>query len=438
MVAEPARRRGDNTLPYKITLRMSLLALKLPPRPRLGARTAEDGADVARTPAEFDFVFSADGKHVTDTGRAAPALLPKAERSVLVVADADVGWHRVEVPKAAPARLRAALVGAMEEALLDDEDTLHFALAPGAAPGGSGYVAVTHRAWLAGALAALDAVRPVEQVVPLAAPRDRPRGHFRPGADGGGTELVLAGRDGVSCLRLDGGLARAMLALDAEADVRWTAEPAVAAAAEAWLGEKVSVLTDAERMLGAAHSKFNMRQFDLVPRHRGMRALREWWRGFRGPQWRVVRWGLAGLVVVQLAGLNVFAWQQRQLVQGKREAMVELLRTTHPGVRAVLDAPAQMQRETDRLRSAAGRAGEADFEVLLGAAAAAWPDGAGPAPTLRFEPGRLTLAAPGWGEPQLRQFGERLRGAGYSAEAADGRVVVARRAVAPGAAGAQR
>jgi general secretion pathway protein L len=71
--------------------------------------------------------------------------------------------------------------------------------------------------------------------------------------------------------------------------------------------------------------------------------------------------------------------------------------------------------------------------VLLGAAAAAWPDGAGPAVTLRFESQRLTLAAPGWAEPQVRQFRERLLGAGYSAEFADGRVTVG-----PLAAGVQR
>jgi general secretion pathway protein L len=94
-------------------------------------------------------------------------------------------------------------------------------------------------------------------------------------------------------------------------------------------------------------------------------------------------------------------------------------------VRSVLDAPLQMQRETDRLRAAAGRPGESDYETLLGAAAAAWPDGAGPAASLRFENGRLTLTAGAWGEPQVRQFRDRLRGAGYMAEFADGRVVVA-------------
>lgn len=92
----------------------------------------------------------------------------------------------------------------------------------------------------------------------------------------------------------------------------------------------------------------------------------------------------------------------------------------------MLDAPLQMQRETDRLRAAAGRAGDGDLEALMAAAAAAWPDGLGPTQTLRFEPGSLTLVAQGWGDPQIQQFRERARSAGYGAEFAEGRVVVTR------------
>jgi general secretion pathway protein L len=90
----------------------------------------------------------------------------------------------------------------------------------------------------------------------------------------------------------------------------------------------------------------------------------------------------------------------------------------------VLDAPLQMQREAERLRAAAGRTGATDIEALLAAAAAAWPDGTGPVQTLRFDAGSLTLAAVGWGAPQVQQFRDRLRAAGYSAEFAEGRVVV--------------
>ena len=106
--------------------------------------------------------------------------------------------------------------------------------------------------------------------------------------------------------------------------------------------------------------------------------------------------------------------------------MTELLLSAHPGVRAVLDAPLQMERETERLRAAAGKPGDGDLESLLAAAAGAWPDGAPPVQGLRFEPGKLSMVAPGWGQPQLLQFKDRLRSAGLGAEQADGRLNVTR------------
>jgi general secretion pathway protein L len=103
-----------------------------------------------------------------------------------------------------------------------------------------------------------------------------------------------------------------------------------------------------------------------------------------------------------------------------------MLRETFPSVRTVLDAPLQMQRETEVLRAAAGRAGDSDLETLLGAAASAWPEGIGPVQTLRFEPGRLTLAAVGWSEPQVAQFRDRLRPGGWAVDSADGRLMLSR------------
>ena len=46
--------------------------------------------------------------------------------------------------------------------------------------------------------------------------------------------------------------------------------------------------------------------------------------------------------------------------------------------------------------------------------------------TLRFEPGRLTLSATGWSEPQLVQFRDRLRPGGWSVDSAEGRVTLSR------------
>lgn len=414
---------------------MSMLVIQLPPRPRLHARAVGgDAAALWRLPQEWSFVLSSDGHTVVQAGQAALALLPRADSVLLMLAEADVGWHRLLIPRAPAARLRAALAGVMEEALLDDEDALHFALAPGAAPGREGWVAVTHRPWLAAALAALEgAGRTVERVVPASMPLgqqgDAARGHFftAEAGDDAVPWLTLSSADGVACLRLAGGLARALLPAAGEA-VRWTTTPAAAAAAESWLGAPVPLLSEAERALEAAQGTANLRQFDLAARHRGSRALRAGAQRFFSREWRPVRLGLGALVLLQLLGLNAYAWQQREALAAKRLAMADLLRSTHPGVRAVLDAPVQMQRETERLRAAAGRAGDNDLEVLLAAAAAAWPDGQGPVQTLRFESGLLTLAVPGWAEAQQQQFSERLRSAGFAAEFSEGRLTVTRAA----------
>lgn len=420
---------------------MSLLALQLPPRDRLAPRAAAHSAQPGlRLPAEWSFVLSADGRTPARTGTATLAQLPKADSTVLVLAEADVSWHRIPVPKAPAARLRAALAGVMEEALLDDDEALHYALAPDAVPGRSGWVAVTDARRLSAALGALEAAgRTIEGVVPAAAPLPvgaPPRGHFHVGGDAPGASvaeddhpwLTLAGPDGVVCVRLSGGLARALVPPEALADGRWSANPAAATAAERLLGRPVPLMGEAERVLEATRSGVNLRQFDLAARNRGTRAMRGGARRFLSADWRAVRLGLAALLVLNLVGMNAYAWQQQQAIAAKRVAMSELLKVAHPGVRTVLDAPLQMERETERLRTAAGRAGATDLEALMAAAAAAWPDAAGPTQSLRFETGSLTLNAPGWAEPQVQQFRARLRAAGYGAEATAGRVVITRAA----------
>ena len=115
---------------------MSVLVIQLPPRDRLRARSAvADTAAAWRLPQEWSFVLSSDGRTVAQAGQAALTLMPRADSVVLMLAEADVGWHRVLIPRAPAARLRAALAGVMEESLLDDDEALHLALGPGAVAG---------------------------------------------------------------------------------------------------------------------------------------------------------------------------------------------------------------------------------------------------------------------------------------------------------------
>jgi general secretion pathway protein L len=392
---------------------MSVLVVLIPPRDRAAPLAA------AREGLEYAYVLSPDGLVLTTQGRAVPAELPRADSVIAVLADADVSWQRLTLPRAPAARLRAALVGSLEEALLDDPDSLHFALAPGAAAGQPTWIAVTRRAWLQSHLGALEAARvPVARVVPSSWPDEPPSGHFDADADAGAPlRLAWAHADGVAQLRLQGTLARSLIGLPSDGVARWSASPAAAAPAERWLGGPVIVMTEEQRALQATRSLWNLRQFDLAPHHRGALALRDAWQRFLAPGWRPVRIGLATLLVLQVVGLNLWAGQLRGQVQARKVAMDQLLRDAHPQVRSVLDAPLQMQRETDVLRAAAGRPGDADLESLLGAAAAAWPQGMSPATGLRFESGRLNIPVAAWAPAQREQFSARLRAGGVQVEA---------------------
>ncbi len=410
---------------------MSTLVIQLPARPRL-----QGGTEAVRASApggmgpELAYVLTPDGLAVAKHGRAAAAVLPKADSVVLVLADTDVSWHRITVPKAPAAQQRAAIAGVLEEQLLDEPGALHLALAPGGTGGQSAWVAAIDKAWFAAELRSLDkAGVQVERAVPVSWPEATPMGHFSTafGADAGAPmQLTWSDANGVAAIGVQGALARQMLPIWGAQPARWSAHPAVAAPAERWLGRGVLVLSDEERLLQAARSLWNLRQFDLAPRHRGALALRDAWRQFRSSAWRPVRYGLLALAALQVLGLNLWAWHQQSQVEAKRSAIVQLLRTTHPQVRTVLDAPVQMQRETDTLRSAAGKNSDTDLETVLGAMAAAWPDGQPPLATLKFDNGRLSFAAGGWAEAQIAQFRAQLAGGGWNLAANNGVLSISR------------
>lgn len=416
---------------------MSILVIQVPPRRRLRAEPGEESAIGPGT--EFEFVLSNDGIGFGSQGRCAAALLPKASSVIAVLSDSDVAWHRITLPKAPAQRLRAALGGVLEDQLIDED--VHLAVAPNAVPGQPAWIAAVHRPWLVQVLATLEKAQVfVDRVAPSSWPDDPPSGHFAEDADAPDDSveslvLTWAHVDGVASLKLKGGLARALLPFPLPEGVRWTATPGVAMTAGAWLGAPMSVMTPGQRALQAGRTTWNLRQFELTPRNRGMRALRDLLRRVLSPAWRPVRVGLAALVAVQLLGLNLYAYGQQRAVERRQAAMVQLLRDTFPQVRAVLDAPVQMQREVDALRGAAGRTGETDLEPLLQAAASAWPAARPAVENLRFEPGSLTLAAPGWTNEEIEQFRARLQPAGWQVESIDNRLVL-RRAPAAGAQGA--
>ncbi len=415
---------------------MSILVLQIPKRQHLRARAVGSGEpEIARATADLTFARSPDGVVLSAEGRSAPALLPKADSVVAVLADADVSWHRITLPKAPAARLRAALGGVLEEALLDDADAVHLAVAPNAVAGQPTWVAAVDRRWLRAELAALEKANVfVDRIVPVSWPDDPPSGHFAE-ADGErgdlGQAIVLnwSHADGVACLNLQGGLARAVIPASAQLGARWSATPSAAAAAEHWLGKPLNVMPPGQRLLQAARSLWNLRQFDLARRTRGARALRDSLRQFMSTAWRPVRWGLVALAVMQIVGLNAWAWHQRAAIEAKRAAIQALVKSAFPRVSTLdvqRDAAAVMLRESQTLLARAGKPGDTDLETLLQAAASAWPADRPPVSTLRFEPGKLTLSSAGWTDAKVQQFRSQLEPAGLQVDAAEGRLALSR------------
>lgn len=412
---------------------MSTLLLFLPARARLRAlgRAAPAATDPARAgaPREYDWALTADGRHVDREGRSAATALPAADSVVAVVGESDISWRCVELPRAGR-QMRAALAGKLEEALLDDPDTVHFAIEPDAAGGDTAWVAITSRPWLADHLAQLDAAHVfIDRVAPLSWPDEPARGHFFEAHNGNGEEgiaLRWSHPDGVATLPLQGGLPRQLFPPGVIHAAQWTATPGIATSAERWLGTTVTVQTPAQRALAVVDGAWDLRQFDLAPRARGVRALRLFSRGLMRKPWQPVRWGLAALVVVQLLGLNLWAWHQNRQLAAKRAAITATLNSAFPEVRAILDAPVQMRKQLDLLRVSAGSVGEQDLEALLGAAATAWPADRPPAEALAFEPGRLTVSAQGWGPAQVDNFRSQLQSDGWQLDASEGKLTVSR------------
>jgi general secretion pathway protein L len=414
---------------------MSTLVIQLPERPRLRVRVTGEAVPDRELRRDYRYVTSADGITFEALGEAAAVLLPRRSQVIAVVREADVSWHRITLPKAPASRLRAALVGVLEEALLEEAESVHLAIAPFAAAGQPTWVAALDRAWLQDELAALQRSGVfVDRVVPMAWPDDPPIGHFHAAhaADGTspqGVALTWAHADGVATVRLEGGLARAIVPQPAPSATRWTASPTAAVTAERWLGAPVTVMPDEQRLLQAGRSLWNLRQFDLARRTRGARALGDWLRQAMSPAWRPVRIGVAVLVVAQVVGLNLWAWHQKGVIESRRSAIQALVKSSYPRVSDAdvqRNASAVMQRETQALRTLAGKPGDTDLEPMLQAAAAAWPAERPPVENLRYESGRLTLAANGWSDTQIEQFRNLLRQSGFQVEAGEGRLVVLR------------
>lgn len=387
---------------------MSALVVLLPPH----AVTAS---------TEFEYALTGDGSAVASHGAARAALLPAPARAgaevVAVVPATVLSWHRVELPKGTTARsprLRAVLEGLLEDQLLDEPETLHFALQPDTRAAGPLWVATCDRAWLRGAVQLLEAAgRPASRIVPEFAPEGVPTLY----AIGEPRQplLVLASLDGVMALPLT---AQALPLLPSlPENTRCVAEPAVAQLAEQVLHHPPVLQHAAVRWLHSARSAWDLAQFDFSSsgRARTLKKLATAWADLlAAPQWRPARWAALLLVAVNVVGLNAWAWRERAALEEKREAVRRTLTQTFPNVRVVVDAPAQMEKEVAALRQLTGASSGRDLEPMLGALGSAAPPQR-PLSAVEFANGELRVKGLALRPPEVQATTGALRSQGYSA-----------------------
>jgi type II secretory pathway component PulL len=116
---------------------------------------------------------------------------------------------------------------------------------------------------------------------------------------------------------------------------------------------------------------WNLAQFDMRTQPRSAAWLQatanEAW---QAPQWRWARIGLLVLILVQIVGLNIWAWRDRAHLEAQQEQINRLLLQTYPETQVVVDAPAQMARALARDKAQRGQA-QQGLEALLASKAIA-------------------------------------------------------------------
>lgn len=396
----------------------------------------------ALTAAYAYAAVGAEGQTIDHQGCTTAPLLPATARAngevIAIVPAQALSWHYIELPKGTSQgspRLRAVLEGILEERLLDAPEQLHFALEPNAKAGNAVWVAVCDKNWLQQHLQNLETSGcTVSRIVPECQPnlRNPPQLHII--GDAQNPQVILSGLShesglaGVTMWPL--AMLESLLApwLKSQgADANWhsalelRSEPAVVAQIEAIVGSTVSLQNATERSLAAAQTGWDLAQFDLANTgHRRMAKNAITWlqNGLNAPEWRMARWGLIGLIICSLIGVNALAWKEKSSLQAKEASIRSLLTQNFPGVKVIVNPPLQMEREISVLRQATGAYSDSQLESILGAVGALLPEGK-QVSQIQYLDGELNLKGLELSPEQITQLRSQLEHQGYAVQSSN-------------------
>ena len=370
----------------------------------------------------------------------------------LVPAEA-ISWHRVNLPAGLQKqsnRLAVALQSLMEERLLDEPELLHLALQPDWEPNAPAWLAACNKAWLQQHLTQLQTMgHVVHRIVP----------EWVPNTQAGGVSAWISGvpedawlwvsdTQGAWRLPLEAGIRfwiekfkSASSQQDIPSQLLIQADPAAADLAQKALRQmqanaptdtadrlsswRVEVATGTSRYAQAAATQWDLAQFEFAAHGsaRWLQKAKRIWQTFaNSPAWKAARWSLALLVLAQLIGLNVAAWQLNAQAQLQRDLQNNILTQSFPHV-TVVDAPLQMAKELERLQRNSGALSPRDLEWVLQAVGAALPAGQ-LISNLDFQVqgnGETRLQGLQLSESQAKDFAQALRKQGLDAQTNDGK-----------------
>ena len=378
--------------------------------------------------------FTNDGQTVTRHSETSLSLLtlPAGADVVAVVPAQRLSWHRVELPRGTldrklfqesdAQRLRSVLDGLLEDRLLDDPAQLHFALEPHAKAGTPVWVSACDRAWLHAWVSALEQAHlPISRIVPeVAPPAEHEAETITLWVTGtpDDARLLASGPNGVTRMPLpDVANEPVMPHIARQSTEAVIADPAVAERAEQHFSGRVELQTPHQRAVLCTQTAWDLAQFDLL-RNRRTRAIKHisaLGNAMRSaPQWRAARWAAVALIIANLFGLQAWAWKEQSAQNAQRAAIRNLLTSTFPDVRVVVDAPLQMARALADLQRQSGAASSSDLETILGQFHSAAPESTAPS-AIDFIAGEVTLKGLDSASPAVADVATRLQGQGYDA-----------------------
>ena len=334
--------------------------------------------------ALFDYVDSVDGRSVSRSGQALAKDLARLGSEVVAVVPWQVlAWHSLTLPPSVGGRLNAVLGSLLEDSSLQDPSELHVVLSPLATArvrqGGKAMVAVCAKEWLRTALSPLVAAGLRVQHL---APEICPTPHANTAQlyvlnDGSRAQGLLCQYDSVWRLHP----ATALATWTPQTHKTLWAEPSVAEAAAGLSDVPALLQTPQQRWLQASGNGWDLAQGEWAQSRglRGWRWLQAAWRSLRfDPAWQATRRGVVLLLLVNVLGLNVWAWRVQAEVTQQRQNLQDILTHTFPQVKLVIDAPAQMRRELQALQKNTAQPQDSDVDVMLQTLSDPWPAGAVP------------------------------------------------------------